>query len=259
MTEITPSAPGHRAFLEHSRKDAWWLAPLLTAGGLAAFTVYALWAAWANAHYQWGPYLSPLYAPLLPTDWLPVSLRWISPAFFILWAPLGFRGTCYYYRKAYYRSMFFIPPACAVAGLPIRYRGERGILLFQNLHRYFLYLALGFIVILSYDAILSFIFTGPAGGKTFGIGVGSIVMTLNAVFLAAFTFGCNSLRHLVGGNVDCYSRAPLGATRHRAWQAVTRFNAHHMIWAWISLFWVGFTDLYVRLVSMGVIADLRIL
>src|SRR5574341_1442277 len=168
MTEISPSAPGGRAFLERSRKDAWWIGPLLTAAGLLAFTVYALWAAWSNAHYEWGPYLSPLYSPLFGTDWLPRSLRWISPAFFILWAPLGFRATCYYYRKAYYRSMFFIPPACAVAGLPHRYRGERRFLVFQNLHRYFLYLALIFIVILSWDAVVSFIFTDAAGKKAFG-------------------------------------------------------------------------------------------
>lgn len=254
MTEISPSVPVSRAFLETSRKDTWWIGPLLTALGLGAFGVYSFWAAAVNAHYEWGPYLSPFYSPLVGTAWLPESLRWVSPAFLILWAPLGFRGTCYYYRKAYYRAFFLTPPACAVAALPQRYRGERALFLFQNLHRFFLYLALIFIVILSYDAVRSFIWDGR-----FGIGVGSLVMTLNAILLAGFTFGCNSLRHLVGGNVDCYSRAPLGRQRHGLWRIVTRFNEHHMLWAWVSLFWVGFTDLYIRLVSMGVITDLRIL
>jgi hypothetical protein len=189
-----------------------------------------------------------MYSPLIEVDWWPMS-----PAFLILWAPGGFRVTCYYYRKAYYRSLFFTPAACAVGSRPQSYRGERVLLLFQNLHRYFLYLALVFIVILTYDAVRAFFF---ADG--FGMGVGTIVLVLNAAFLAFFTFGCNSLRHLVGGNVDCYSCVAFGKQRHGLWRIVSKFNAHHMLWAWVSLFWVGFTDLYVRLVAMGVITDVRI-
>ncbi|HEX7928135.1 MAG TPA: succinate dehydrogenase [bacterium] len=255
MTEISTPAPVSRAFLENSRKDAWWAGPTATAIGLLAFVVYSTWAALVGAHYEWGPYLSPMYSPLLPTGWLPESIRrFVSPAVLILWAPGGFRVTCYYYRKAYYRALFLTPAACAVGARPQKYRGERMILLFQNLHRFFLYLALIFIVILTYDAVHSFIWNGR-----FGMGVGSIVMTLNAVFLGGFTFGCNSLRHLVGGNVDCYSCAFAGKQRHGMWRIVSWFNANHMGWAWISLFWVGFTDFYIRMVSMGIITDLRIL
>jgi hypothetical protein len=32
-----------------------------------------------------------------------------------------------------------------------------------------------------------------------------------------------------------------------------------MEWAWLSLFTVGFTDVYIRLCSMGIISDLRII
>ena len=248
MSESTPTLQAPRPLFRTERRDNWWIGPLATALGLTIFGVYALWAALQGDHYEWGPYLSPFYSPLFTPDWWP-----LSPAFLILWAPLGFRGSCYYYRKAYYRSMFGIPPACAVGGIPHKYRGERALLLFQNLHRYFLFFALILVVILSIDAIVSYRF--PDG---FGIGVGTIVLTLNALFLAAFTFGCNSLRHLVGGNVDCYSCVSLGKTRYRLWHLVTRFNEHHMEWAWISLYWVGFTDLYIRLVSMGIITDLRI-
>src|SRR5688572_10151642 len=98
-----------RGFGATQRRDAWWLQPLATALGLAAFGVYATWAAFQNANYQWGPYLSPMYSPLLDFEWWP-----LSPAFLILWAPGGFRLTCYYYRKAYYRSFFLDPAACAV-------------------------------------------------------------------------------------------------------------------------------------------------
>ena len=236
------------SFLETSRSDVWWIGPVLTAMGLVAFVFYSTWAAFQNEHYLWGPYLSPFYSPLLEYDWWP-----LSPAFLILWAPAGFRLTCYYYRKAYYRSLFLTPSACAVGGRPQNYRGERFLLIFQNLHRYFLYLALIFCLILSYDAVLSFSFEDG-----FGVGVGTVVMSLNAVFLTAFTFGCNSLRHLVGGNVDCYSCVSFGYQRYKSWKLVSLFNTNHMEWAWISLFWVGFTDLYIRLVSMSIITDYRI-
>ena len=238
----------NRYFLETTRIDNWWVGPFLTSIGLLAFILYSTWAAFQNEHYQWGPYLSPFYAPLLEFEWWP-----FSPAFLILWAPAGFRFTCYYYRKAYYRSLFLTPSACAVGARPQKYRGERVLFIFQNLHRYFLYIALIFCVILSYDAIVSFSFENGLG-----VGVGSIIMTLNAVFLTAFTFGCNSLRHLVGGNVNCYSCASFGKQRHQAWKFVSLFNMHHNLWAWISLFWVGFTDLYIRLVSMSIITDYRI-
>jgi hypothetical protein len=36
-------------------------------------------------------------------------------------------------------------------------------------------------------------------------------------------------------------------------------NERHMLYAWISLFGVGLSDLYVRLLSMGIIHDLRII
>jgi hypothetical protein len=248
MTETTPTLQAPRPLLGTERKDTWWLGPLATAVGLLIFIVYTTWAALQGDHYAWGPYLSPFYSPLFTPDWWP-----FSPAILILWAPAAFRGTCYYYRKAYYRAFFLMPPACAVGGVPHNYRGENAFFLVQNLHRYFLIPALALVVILSWDAVLSF--RWPDG---FGMGVGTIVLTLNALFLAVFTFGCNSLRHLVGGNVDCYSCVTFGKQRHLLWRLVSRLNLNHMQWAWISLYWVGLADLYVRLVSMGIITDIRI-
>ena len=153
------------SFLETSRRDSWWIGPFFTAIGLLAFVVYSTWAAFQNELYQWESYLSTFYAPLLEYDWWP-----LSTAFLFLWAPAGFRLTFYYYCKAYYRSLFLTPSACAVGGRPQNYRGERFLLLFQNLHRYFLYLALVFCVILSYDVILSFSFKDGVG-----VGVGTVV------------------------------------------------------------------------------------
>ena len=66
----------------------------------------------------------------------------LSPALLILIFPLGFRLTCYYYRKAYYRGFWASPPACAVAEPHAKYTGEtRFPLILQNIHRYFFYFA----------------------------------------------------------------------------------------------------------------------
>lgn len=243
------------------RDDAWWVGPLATALGLGAFVVYATFRALYNAGYELGIgtevlpdhayLLSPFYSPLLAAPWLPA---WLSPAVLILWAPGGFRVTCYYYRKAYYRAYFLDPPACAVGEARHGYRGETRLLLFQNAHRYFLYLALVFLVILSTDVVYSC--RWPDG---FGVSVGTLVLALNAALLTMYTFSCHSLRHLVGGNVDCFSCVAFGRTRHTLWTGVSRLNRRHMLWAWTSLFMVMAADLYVWMVASGRWTDPRIL
>ncbi|MDH4120817.1 MAG: succinate dehydrogenase [Deltaproteobacteria bacterium] len=249
MTTPSGFSPRTQAVLATQRDDAWWMAPLGTSVGLLLFIVYATWAAFQGKDFQWGPYHSPFYSPLIVLDWWP-----ISPAFLIIWIPAGFRLTCYYFRKAYYRSLLLTPPACAVGARPQRYRGEKAFFLFQNLHRYFLYLALVFLGVHLYDLYHAFWFHNG-----FGVGVGTLVILFDVLFLGAYIFGCNSLRHLVGGNLNCFSCASFGHTRHNAWKITTRFNLHHRGWAWVSLVWVGFTDLYIRLLAMGMITDFRLL
>src|SRR5262245_46074429 len=168
--------------------------------------------------------------------------------------PGGFRLTCYYYRKAYYRAFFLDPPACAVGEPRHGYRGETRLLLFQNLHRYFLYFALVFLVILFIDFVHSL--RWPDG---FGVSIGSLVLLANVTLLSLYAFSCHSLRHLAGGNVDCFSCVALGAARYRAWQGVSALNKRHMLWAWLSLFMVGFADLFVWMVATGRWSDPRII
>jgi hypothetical protein len=245
-TEIKPGRFG-----ASMRRDAWWveLVPVIVV--LGAFSIYATWRAFENNYYEWGPYLSPFYSPLIKPSWWP-----LSPALLILGGPLGFRATCYYYRKAYYRAFFLDPPACAVGeGRSHRYRGETAFpLILQNLHRYFLYVALIFLIILWYDAIHAFCFDGR-----FGIGVGTLVLLANIILLTLYTFSCHSLRHIVGGKLDCFTCVTFGRTRHKAWKGLSFLNDHHMLFAWLSLFSVGLADLYVRLVASGTIQDLRLL
>ncbi|MGH7789473.1 MAG: succinate dehydrogenase [Candidatus Binatia bacterium] len=255
------------------RTDRWWVEPLWTGVGFAIFVVYSTWAALQGAHYFFGGYLSPMYSPLFFSDptmpgaaplehalfgvW-PDWLRAIwppflppSPAVLIVAGPLSFRLTCYYYRKFYYRAYFMTPPACAVGARPQRnYKGETALFLFQNLHRYALYIAIAYILFLSYDAYLAFWRDGQ-----FGVGVGTLVLTINPILLGAYTFGCHSLRHLVGGRLDCFTCDSAAKTRYGAWKKVSWLNQRHMLFAWISLIWVGFTDFYVRMVSMGYFHD----
>ncbi len=259
--------PGRRKFGGTGRKDTWWLQPLVVFVGLSAFVVYATWAAFQGKHYYAAPYLSPFYSPELfgesphswfgpKPGWWPGWLPW-SPALLILWAPGGFRLTCYYYRGAYYKSFWADPPSCAVGEPRSSYWGESSFpLIVQNLHRYFLYLAIFFLFVLAYDVWKALWFDNPITGKTeFGIGVGTLVLATNVVLLGGYAFGCHSLRHLLGGSLDLISRM---SVRRHTYRCVNCFNRRHMTWAWLSLFWVGFSDLYVRLCSTGVWSDWRI-
>jgi len=248
-------------FGETGRRDGWWVAPLATAVGLILFGGYATWAIFQGNNYFADPYLSPFYSPCLaaacPEQIRLLGIQWwpLSPAILIMGAILGFRGTCYYYRKAYYRAFLLDPPACAV-GEPRgkRYSGETAFpLILQNLHRYFLYLSIIIILFLWYDTAHAFFFEDG-----FGLGIGTVVLLVNVVLLTNYLLGCHSLRHLVGGRIDCYSCSRFGQTRHGIWRRLTRFNEQHMMWAWLSLGFVCFADLYVRLVAAGVITDLRL-
>lgn len=175
-----------------------------------------------------------------------------SPALIILPIPALFRFTCYYYRGAYYKGFWADPPACAVSEPRKKYNSENAWpLKIQNAHRYVLYFAIAFLVFLWRDAWDGFHF-----GNGFGIGVGSLVLLLNVVLLTLYTFSCHSLRHLVGGGKKCLSQHP---ARNACYSCVSGLNLKHMYFAWCSLFGVMFADLYVRLVSMGVWHDLRIL
>jgi hypothetical protein len=250
------------------RRDAWWVQPAIVFVILSAFIVYATWAAFQGRYYRFGPYLSPFYSPELFGDpahswfgatpgWWP---RWIvfSPALLILPFPGLFRLTCYYYRGAYYKSFWADPPACAVGEPRATYIGERRLpLVMQNVHRYFLYVALAFLVILSFDVYQALWFTDPATGKvSFGIGVGTLVLATNVVLLGSYTLGCHSLRHIVGGYLNQLSRHPV---RKTAYDCASCFNRWHMKWAWMSLVSVAFSDLYVRLCAMGIWTDWRLL
>jgi len=252
--------PAKRGIL---RRDIWWLEPAALFVLFSVFVVYSFFAGIANAYYYADPYLSPFYSPCLTANCehltlgVPVIGDWWSfaPAIWVVGFPLSFRLTCYYYRKAYYRSFFWSPAACAVPDARARYGGETGFpFIVQNIHRYTWYFAVIFVVILSYDAILAYRFP-TATGHAFGIGLGSLLMTVNVLLIAVYTFSCHACRYLLGGYNDRFHGKRIA---YRLWSLISRLNVSHGRYAILSLLSVGLVDLYIRLLSMGVISDPRI-
>ncbi len=260
-----------RGYGETSRRDAWWVEPLVVFLVLGGFVVYATWAAFQNAHYTFGPYLSPFYAPVLfasPGDavglehawfgawpeWMPKFLPF-SPALLILPFPGLFRFTCYYYRGAYYKAFWSDPLSCTVGEPRSGYRGEQRFpLILQNAHRYVLYVAVIFVFLLSYDVYLATQFPTGDGGTQFGIGLGTVILAVNVVLIASYTFGCHAMRHLVGGTHDEVSKHGLC---DKAYACSSALNYKHQLFAYLSLFSVAGSDVFVRLCSMGIIRDVR--
>ncbi len=297
MAAVAP-VQEHEEFGQTARKDAWWLPPLAVFVGLMVFIVYSTWSGLQGSYFEIrqnksaftgpevAPYLSPFYSPLLydaqsphawinqaKPSWWPNGLHF-SAAILILAGPGLFRFTCYYYRKAYYRAFWADPLNCAVGEPRKTYWGENHWpLLLQNAHRYTMYVAVFFLVVLWIDVFRAFWWPTDRAGNLlhgshqFGMGLGTLIMLINVVLLTGFTFGCNSLRHLCGGRLNsftCFTCTKNGGpavarTRPRfyLWRFSTYFNQNHMTWAWLSLYGVGFTDLYIRLCAMGIWKDVR--
>jgi hypothetical protein len=279
-TAPAPEAGGSRAEIAAPtlRRDRWWVQPAITATILLLFVGYSTWAIFQNANYFARPYISPFYSPCIASvcnaahnvatsaGRLPpgaqhvhvpnagiIGTWWpITPALLIAIFPLGFRLTCYYYRRSYYRSIWLSPPACGVREPHSRYTGETRLpLILQNIHRYFLYLAAIVAAILTYDVVVSFRNADDQWGH---MGLGTLVLLINVIFIWLYTVSCHSCRHIVGGRLKHFSRHPV---RFWFWGVVSKLNARHMQFAWISLFTVALADVYVRLVASGTISDPR--
>ena len=203
-----------RSFGETSRRDNWWLQPLVVFLGLSAFIVYATWAAFQGDHYTYGP--------------LPVAVLFAGPLrrfaarlvrrprrggrrgcrtrrrFLILWAPAGLPA-----------HLLLLPRRVlqGVLGRPAQLRRGRTA---QGLHRreqlaaphpehppLFPVRRGAVHRDARLDAIRAFWF---ADG--FGIGIGTLILCANAILLGGYTFGCHSLRHIIGGRNDCLTESP---------------------------------------------------
>jgi hypothetical protein len=257
-------APGRARIAERTlRTDGWRRAPFTTAGILTFFAVYALVRIFMNKWYfvEEHHYLTPMYSPCVSAS-CPEAARdfgtWFGhfptglPLAILVFPILaGFRTTCYYYRKAGYRSLWFAPQACVVPEPHKTYSGEtRFPLIFMNAHRYFFFLASVLLLVNAYDAVKGF--RGEDGG--FGFGLGNIIMVANVVMLGLYSLSCHACRHVVGGRLKHFSKHPV---RYRLWTWVTKINPRHGQFAMISLFTVILTDFYIMALSAGWFSDLR--
>jgi hypothetical protein len=266
MTQLTDAPAKTRAQISQKtlRTDSWWRSPALTA------VLLAIWVTYATVHvfigkYYFVPryhYLTPFYSPCVSGECTPGSASvgtWIGSlppiipyAFVSLPFVLGFRLSCYYYRRAYYRAFWRAPAACAVREPHKTYTGEtRFPLLGQNLHRYFWVVVVLVSVLNTYDVAQAF--RGPNGN--FGLGLGTLIMLGNVILLWGYTLGCHSCRHITAGRLNNFSKHPV---RYWAWTKVSWLNARHMQLAWTTLGTLMLADLYIWLLAAGVFNDPRI-
>ncbi len=284
--------PMERGLGKTDRIDDWWKSPLAMGIYLGIAVLYATWRGFMEADFwifsefgnsacgaasgvitecqtlaiesEGSHVLSPLFSPLVVPgkdglgSWVPESLWWMSPAMFILFIPAGFRGTCYYYRKAYYRSFMVSPAACSVSTPFGDYKGESRLFLFQNIHRYFMYLAVAYLFVLSYDVLLATQFHATGSATSYGVSVGTLVLLLNVIMLGGYTLGCHSFRHAIGGIRNRFRNGG-GAVAEACWKSCTKLNKNHGNWAIYSLFWVMFSDFYIYACTEGWWTDVVLL
>jgi len=245
---LASAAPRSRA-----KEFEWppWVEPAFTVVALGLFGLYSLWEVFFHQTGQYGNYLSPFFSPT--EAW---GIRFF-PAVWAVWVPLLFRGTCYYYRKEYFRGFFRDPLYCGLAESKRRYNGEVSLpWSANNLHRYAWILVFVVLVFLWKDAISAFFF--PKVG--FGVGLGSLIMLFNVLCLTIYSFSCHALRHMIGGHKNRFTtRTGQTTVWYRMWHQVSVWNQRHGSWAWLSMFTVWGTDLYIRLLLSGVLHDPRLI
>jgi hypothetical protein len=103
------------------------------------------------------------------------------------------------------------------------------------------------------EVIATFVHDGA-----FQVGLGSVILLVDTGLLTLYVSSCHSLRHLVGGKLDCFSCSRANRTRHSAWRRLSGLNQRHMVFAWASLVSVVVADLYVHLLGLGVLSDPQI-
>jgi len=248
-----PQGSAPRGLGSTLRLDRWIIKPGLVAFGLLAFIAYATVSAvfgipYFGVDYTAQGYHSPFFGIALGEGVLP---GWFSPAILVLWMQVFFRGTCYYFRGAYYKAFFLDPPACAVGEPSVhrRFAMENKLpFILMNAHRFALYIVFIPLTVLWLDLVFAVFHDG---GLRLGVGV--FLIALDAILVSLYTFSCHSFRHLVGGSVDCYSCTAYTQRRHGIWRRVSAINAHHGFYAWASLVSIVIVDLYVRALALDII------
>ncbi len=178
-----------------------------------------------------------------------------SPTVLVLPLVGLYRLTCYAYRKDYNRHIFKHPLACSAVGRlddnKRGYTGETsGIFKIENLHRYFLYSAIIILPFFYYDVFVSMFYTG-----FFVLRLGSLILATNAILISLYVFSCHSFRSLIGGRRNCFNCIKGGKGIKKVYNGQSILNAHHETFAWASLIFIIFTDLYIRGLAAGIPMD----
>ena len=254
-----------------NRIDNWLRQPLAMGIALTAAMIYTavrLFLYPDTIHYEvnGATVMSPIFSPNV-LEWELCGLKewgetdapsWVNAAILVLWIPFGFRGTCYYMRRVYYRTFFASPVACWVdepeINKKIGYKGEKRLFIFNNLHRYFLYAAMIILAIKWWDVTHTLHFTeGAAQG--WGICIGTLVMGFEAFLLTMYVTSCHALRHLAGGVLDRWT-SPIAKLRGKLFGRISVLNRSHGFWFWTSLTFVFLGDLWVLAVDAGMVSDM---
>ena len=246
------------------RIDNWWAQPFWMGLALTAALIYTAWRLILfpeSIHYklEGSTVVSPIFSPNI-LEWSLFGLNewehpsWVNAAILVLWIPFGFRGTCYYMRRVYYRTFFQSPTGCWVdepdINKKIGYGGEKRLFIFNNLHRYFLYAAMIIIVIKWWDVTHTLHFdTG------WGFSCGTFIMATEAFLLTMYVTSCHALRHLAGGSLDRWVSG-ISALRGRLFKRISVFNRSHGFWFWTSLGFVFLGDLWTIAVAEEYISDM---
>ena len=207
-----------------------------------------------SIHYENHRVTSPIFSPdILHMFHITNHPGWMNSAMLILWIPFGFRGTSYYMRKVYHRSFFQNPSACLVSkphiSHGIGYSGEKGIFIFNNIHRYMLYLAIIILSMKYYDVVHTMQFDG-----SWGFSVGTLVLAIESFLLTMYVISCHAFRHLVGGALNQWRGrgSNIGGSLFRF---SSKHNVNHNLWFWTSLTMVFLGDMFVLSVAEGLISD----
>jgi len=257
-----------------NRIDNWWSQPLTMGVGLTAALVYTFWRLFLygtetengtsliSYELEGSTVMSPIFSPNV-LEWNLFGLNewnhpeWVNAAILVLWIPFGFRGTCYYMRRVYYRTFFASPVACWVdepdINKKIGYGGEKRLFIFNNLHRYFLYAAMIILVIKWWDVTHTMHFDS-ASHHGYGVSLGTFVMGIEAFLLTMYVTSCHALRHLAGGMLDRWTTG-ISRIRGQLFGKISVLNRSHGFWFWTSLTFVFLGDLWVLAVAEGHLSD----
>ena len=257
-----------------NRIDNWWSQPIAMGIGLTAALLYTFWrlflygteaangASLISYELHGSTVMSPIFSPNV-LEWDVFGLNtwdhpsWVNAAVLVLWIPFGFRGTCYYMRRVYYRTFFASPTACWVdepdINRAIGYKGEKRLFIFNNLHRYFLYAAMVILVIKWWDVTHTMQFHSTEHNG-YGVSIGTFVMAIEAFLLTMYVTSCHALRHLAGGMLDRWTTG-ISRVRGRLFKRISILNRSHGFWFWTSLAFVFLGDLWVLAVAEGHIND----